>query len=413
MIEFRDYQKDIISRGTEVLQKNGFLYLAMEVRTGKTLTSLGIADKMGVEHVLFLTKKKAISSIVGDYDLMCPASFILFTINYESMHKLPQNIKWDIVVIDEAHSLGAIPKPNKRAKDVKALIKKNKSKVILMSGTPTPESYSQMYHQVYGIPNNPFSSYVNFYKFSKQYVVVKQRKINSLYINDYSRGLETIVDKMNPYTIRFTQKEAGFENDIVEEVLEVEMEKLTYKLISKLKKDLVVEGNEDVILADTPVKLMMKLHQLCGGTIKFESGKSMIIDFSKAQFIYDNFCLTKIGIFYKFKEEFNALKKVYGSQLCTEIDEFNSTDKTIALQIVSGREGISLRNAEYLVYYNIDFSATSYWQSRDRMTTKDSTLSKVYWVFAKNGIEKEIYKSVVQKKDYTLKHFKKDLLTLN
>ena len=223
MVEFRDYQKDIIGRGTEVLQKNGFLYLAMEVRTGKTLTSLGIAEKMGVDHVLFLTKKKAISSIVGDYDLLCPASFVLFTINYESMHKLPQGIKWDIVVIDEAHSLGAIPKPNKRAKDVKELIKKNKSKVILMSGTPTPESYSQMYHQVYGIPTNPFSNHASFYKFAKEYVDVRQKKINSMMINDYSRGLETIVDKMNPYTIRFTQKEAGFENDIVEEVLEVQM----------------------------------------------------------------------------------------------------------------------------------------------------------------------------------------------
>jgi hypothetical protein len=58
MVEFRDYQKDIISRGYEVLKNNGFLYLAMEVRTGKTLTSLGISDKMDVEHVLFLTKKK-------------------------------------------------------------------------------------------------------------------------------------------------------------------------------------------------------------------------------------------------------------------------------------------------------------------------------------------------------------------
>ena len=412
MIEFRDYQKNIISQGTEILKGKGFLYLAMEVRTGKTLTSLGIADQMDVEHVLFLTKKKAISSIVGDYDLMCPASFILFTINYESMHKLPQNIKWDIVIIDEAHSLGAIPKPNKRARDVKALIKKNKSKVILMSGTPTPESYSQMYHQVYGIPNNPFKEYVSFYKFAKDYVDVRQRKINSMMINDYSRGLETIVDKMNPYTIRFTQKEAGFENDIIEEVLEVDMSELTYSLTSKLKKDLVVEGNEDVILADTPVKLMMKLHQMYSGTVKFESGNSMILDLNKAQFIYDNFCVSKVGIFYKFKEELNALKTVYGDQLCTELDEFNSTDKTIALQIVSGREGISLRNAEFLVYYNIDFSATSYWQSRDRMTTKDSKLSKVYWVFAKDGIEKEIYKSVVQKKDYTIKHFKKDLLTL-
>ena len=412
MIEFRDYQKNIISQGTEILKDKGFLYLAMEVRTGKTLTSLGIADKMEVEHVLFLTKKKAISSIVGDYDLMCPASFILFTINYESMHKLPQNIKWDIVIIDEAHSLVAIPKPNKRARDVKALIKKNKSKVILMSGTPTPESYSQMYHQVYGIPNNPFREYVSFYKFAKDYVDVRQRKINSMMINDYSRGLETIVDKMNPYTIRFTQKEAGFENDIIEEVLEVDMSKLTYGLTSKLKKDLVVEGSDDVILADTPVKLMMKLHQMYSGTVKFESGNSMILDLNKAQFIYDNFCVSKVGIFYKFKEELNALKIVYGDQLCTELEEFDSTDKTIALQIVSGREGISLRNAEFLVYYNIDFSATSYWQSRDRMTTKDSKLSKVYWVFAKDGIEKEIYKSVVQKKDYTLKHFKKDLLTL-
>ena len=412
MIEFRDYQKNIIGQGTEILKENGFLYLAMEVRTGKTLTSLGIADQMNVEHVLFLTKKKAISSIVGDYDLMCPASFILFTINYESMHKLPQNIKWDIIIIDEAHSLGAIPKPNKRARDVKTLIKKNKSKVILMSGTPTPESYSQMYHQVYGIPNNPFREHVSFYKFAKDYVDVRQRKINSMMINDYSRGLETIVDKMNPYTIRFTQKEAGFRNDIVEEVLEVDMSELTYKLTSKLKKDLVVEGDEDVILADTPVKLMMKLHQMYSGTVKFESGNSMILDLNKAQFIYDNFCLSKVGIFYKFKEELNALKTVYGDQLCTELEEFNSTDKTIALQIVSGREGISLRNAEFLVYYNIDFSATSYWQSRDRMTTKDSQISKVYWVFAKDGIEKEIYKSVVQKKDYTLKHFKKDLLTL-
>ena len=327
MIEFRDYQKNIISQGTEILKDKGFLYLAMEVRTGKTLTSLGIADQMDVEHVLFLTKKKAISSIVGDYDLMCPSSFILFTINYESMHKLPQNIKWDIVIIDEAHSLGAIPKPNKRARDVKALIKKNKSKVILMSGTPTPESYSQMYHQVYGIPNNPFKEYVSFYKFAKDYVDVRQRKINSMMINDYSRGLETIVDKMNPYTIRFTQKEAGFENDIIEEVLEVDMSELTYSLTSKLKKDLVVEGNEDVILADTPVKLMMKLHQMYSGTVKFESGNSMILDLNKAQFIYDNFCVSKVGIFYKFKEELNALKTVYGDQLCTELDEFNSTDK--------------------------------------------------------------------------------------
>jgi hypothetical protein len=164
---------------------------------------------------------------------------------------------------------------------------------------------------------------------------------------------------------------------------------------------------EERILGDTPVKLMMKLHQLYSGTVKFESGNSTILDYSKAQYIHDNFGDVKIGIFYKFKEELNALKKIYGDQLCTELEEFDTTSKSIALQIVSGREGISLRKAEALVYYNIDFSATSYWQSRDRMTTKERLESDVYWIFAKGGIEKDIYKAVSKKKDFTVNHFKK------
>jgi len=82
------------------------------------------------------------------------------------------------------------------------------------------------------------------------------------------------------------------------------------------------------------------------------------------------------------------------------------------LQIVSGREGISLKKASALIYYNIDFSATSYWQSRDRMTTKDRLKNKVYWIFARKGIEHQIYKAVTKKKDYTLNHFKRDFLNL-
>jgi hypothetical protein len=158
---------------------------------------------------------------------------------------------------------------------------------------------------------------------------------------------------------------------------------------------------------------MQKLHQMYSGTVKFESGNSMVLDLFKAQYIYDNFCCNKIGIFYKFKEELNAIKEVYGDQVCTDLEEFNETSKSIALQIVSGREGISLRKAKYLIYYNIDFSATSYWQSRDRMTTKERLENEVFWIFTEGGIESKIYKSVSKKKDYTLNHFKRDLLTLN
>ena len=409
-MEFRDYQKEIINKAKPLLLKDKFVYLAMEVRTGKTLTSLGVSALLPVSNLLFITKKKAISSIQDDYKLLSP-SYNITVINYESLHKIDQG-GWDMVICDEAHGMGAFPKRNKRSTQVKSLILENDPFVIFLSGTPTPESFSQMYHQVSVVRKHPFSNYVNFYKFSKQYVNVKQRKINSLYINDYSDGLQSIIDQMKPHTISYTQKEAGFKVNTKEHILEVEMSPMTYQLTSKLKKHLVIEGSEDVILADTPVKLMMKLHQMYSGTVKFESGNSMIIDLSKAEFIHDNFADSKIGIFYKFKEELNALKEVYGDDLCTDLSTFNETNKTIALQIVSGREGISLRKADALVYYNIDFSATSYWQSRDRMTTKERLESDVYWVFSRGGIEADIYKAVTKKKDYTLRHFKRDLLSL-
>jgi len=156
---------------------------------------------------------------------------------------------------------------------------------------------------------------------------------------------------------------------------------------------------------------MQKLHQIYSGTVKFESGNSMVLSTYKADYIKERFKKNKIGIFYKFVEELNALKQAFGDDLTTELEVFDKTDcKVIALQIVSGREGISLRNAEYLLFYNIDFSATSYWQARDRMTTKDRGYNKVYWIFSDCGIEHDIYKVVNQKKNYTKSHFEKTLL---
>ena len=409
-MKYRDYQIEIIKKATAVVSKSKFVYLSMQVRTGKTLTAMGIANNLNIGRMLFVTKKKAMSSIQEDYNKLNP-NYDIVIINYESLHKIQG--KFDLIVLDEAHSMGAYPKPSKRAKQVKDIILINRPYVILMSGTPTPESFSQMYHQVYSCPNNPFKHHTNFYKFAREYVNVFQKKIGAMPHNDYTQGKETILDEMKPYMISYTQKEAGFKVETIEKVLKVKMDFTTYQLIKKLKTDLVIKGKTgEVILADTGVKLMSKIHQMFSGTVKFESGKSLVLDTSKAEFIATQFKNKKLGIFYKFKAEYDALKSVLGDTLTTELEEFKTTDKSIALQIVSGREGISLKEADYLVYYNIDFSALSYWQSRDRMTTKDSRKNYVYWIFADNGIEDKIYNTVSKKKDYTLKHFEKDLLSL-
>jgi len=57
-MELREYQRTIVERAKAILSSKKFVYLAMEVRTGKTLTSLSIAEEMGVERVLFLKEKR-------------------------------------------------------------------------------------------------------------------------------------------------------------------------------------------------------------------------------------------------------------------------------------------------------------------------------------------------------------------
>ena len=410
-MKFREYQVEIINTAQTVLLAHRFVYLSMEVRTGKTLTALGVAEKLGINNLLFVTKKKAIGSIEADYKKLMP-SYQITVINYESLHKVEG--EFDFVVLDEAHTMGAYPKPSKRTKLIKEIIQSQNPYVVLMSGTPTPESFSQIYHQVYACLENPFNQYKTFYKFAKEYVNVTQRMFHSMPSNNYDDGKPEILDMMKPYMISYTQKEAGFKSQIKEHVLKVKMSDLTYRFVKEMSEHRLIEGKktQEVILGDTNVKKMSKIHQLFSGTVKLENGTRMITDLSKARFIRTEFKNKKIAVFYKFKAEYEALKQVYGDGITDDLNEFDATSKNIALQIASGREGISLKKADCLVYYNIDFSALSYWQSRDRMTTKDSTVSDVYWIFAEKGIETRIYKTVINKKDYTLKHFEKDLLSL-
>jgi NACalpha-BTF3-like transcription factor len=404
-MKLRDYQIKLSTQASEILEHKKIVYLAMEVRTGKTLTALNIAKLYEAKNVLFLTKKKAISSIQWDYDNF-GFDFDLTIINDESLHLV--NEEFDLIIHDEHHRFGAFPKPNK----VAVLFKKRYSHLpmIFLSGTPTPESHSQWFNQFWVSDHSPFKKYVNFYKWAVDYVDIKQRNIGYAVIKDYSTANEGLIKRvLQNYIITFTQAQAGFTTSVKEMVLECEMLPITKIIIEKLKKDLVVKNPEgQVILGDTGVKLMQKIHQLSSGTCKFEDGSSKVIDYSKALFILEKFTGVKIAIFYKFKEEWNALKSVYGDNLTDSVEEFDNTDKYIALQIVSGREGISLKNAKYLVYYNIDFSATSYWQSRDRLTTMQRQSNEVFWIFSKGGIENDIYKTVLKKKDYTLKIFKEN-----
>lgn len=405
-MELRDYQIEIADRGSDILSEYRILYLSMQTRTGKTLTALQICKNLLFKHVLFVTKKKAIPSIEKDFEDIGKPFNILIT-NYESLHKVEQ--AFDCVIIDEAHSIGAFPKPSLRTKQLKMICRG--LPIIYLSGTPTPEGYSQIFHQFWISSFSPFFNYVNFYKWAHQFVDVKKKYLYNREINDYScANEEQVKSKIKHLFITYSQEEAGFEKTIEEEVLYCVMDSKISVLREVLKRDLVYESKDGwQLVADTAVRLQQLDHQISSGTVIDYEDNKHILDTSKADFIKNYFNGKKIVIFYKFRAEFDLLKQVFDNW--TDIPEVFQVkhDSTFLGQFQSAREGIRLDTADALIFYNIDFSALSYFQSKDRIVSFERKKdAKLYWIFSVGGIEKNIYKAVTSKKDYTLNYYLRD-----
>lgn len=410
MFEVREEQRPIIEEGKKILVNTRLLYLAAEIRTGKSIMSMTIAHEMKFRNVLFLTTKKAIGSIEKDLRTTGYQFNKFVVTNYQQMlTKNKPDRDFDLYIFDEATILGGYPKPGAIAKEVKALAVGRP--IIYLSGTPTAEGMSQIYHQLWVSSYTPFAMYTNFYKFSKVFVNVRQKWVNGFQVNDYSDGKEkeirAVIDK---YMVTFSQKDAGFESFVEEEVITVPMDPRIYQLMAVLKKKKVYQLLAgDTLIADTPVKLQSLIHQLSGGTCIGEN-KSHVLDESKAKYIKRCFKDKKIAIFFKFIKEGELLRQHFPNSTA-DPEAFNSRDDLVFIcQFQSGRMGVNLSTADCLVMYNIDFSATTYFQVIGRLQTKTRTqASKVYWLFSEHGLEKHVYKVVQNKKSFTRIYFDKAL----
>lgn len=406
-MELRDYQVSIAERACELLRNFKIAILCMEMRTGKTLTSLYAASLYGANRVLFVSKKKALRSIADDFEkLGKPYEFAI--INYEMLHTVTNN--FDLIILDESHSLGQFPKPSLRTKRLKEICKD--TPIIYLSGTPTPEGYSQLYHQMWVSSYSPWRQYQSFYKWFNFYGVAKKRLIYGRDVNDYrTTKIDMVLADVNKFIIAFTQKEAGFETEVEDIIITIPMPDIIKKAITTIRRDKFIKTSDNrLITADTVVKEMGKVHQLCGGTIKCDNDECLLIDSTKAEYVNNNFVGKRIAIFYKYVGEASILIKTFGDKITTDSYEFNnSNDKIFISQFQSGREGVNLSTADCIIMFNIDFSAVSYWQSRARLMLKDRDReAKIYWLFFEGGIEPKIYESVKNKKTFTTYIYKKN-----
>jgi hypothetical protein len=408
MIELRIYQEEAASKIAALLKNEGCAYLAGEVRTGKTLTVLSAAKRLGYKRILFVTKLKAISSI--QRDALNLGVHVLVT-NYEQLKKYRYS-DWDLLIADEAHGLGAYPKPSLRFKNLCTINYRN---ICLLSGTPSPESFSQLFHQ-FKLTRRLWHRYRNFYEWAKAgYVNVEQKRVGTgQVVNDYSNANKELVLKdIEPYTVKITQKQAGFETQIEESVKYVQMKPITYEIAKHIIDDGIsqtetIKGYVRTVLADTGAKKLSKLRQIYSGSVITEEGVKLIFDKSKAEYIERNYKGSKIAIMYTFDAEGKMLRETFGDRATDSPEKFNSNEDAVFIgQVRASREGVNLSSAEYLLFYGIDYASLSYLQARDRASFLGrKTPPRVHYVFALNGIEPRVLQRVRTKKDFTVSHFR-------
>ena len=428
----KPYQVAFAAKVWAILVEFGYAYLAGKPRSGKTATAIEVAETSKViNNVLILTTKNAIGYpelkdengiVLKDKDgkaKICenPNSkkyvkedekgWLLFlhnmelnhnyhVTNYEQAGRIVKNkvvlkldpTKYDLVIIDESHNLGAVGKSTGRYKVIKKLCWDMPH--IHLSGTAVVESPNSIYHQMAISKYTPFN-YSNFYEFFSVYGKPYYIPIGGRDVTQYDKCKDTLMPEVDKFTVYMTQEDAGISKDLqaVDELHYVELNDDTKALYNKLQKEQVITlPSGELLMCDSDMKLRTSLHMLESGVAKIEDEYFEIGNTEKIDYIMEVFGdEPTTGIMCHFIPERRLLAKHFSKA-----------------QLYSSKahaEGVDLSHLKYFIVLSADYSGSKFIQRRDRIiNTEGSNTLTVHFILVKKAISEQAYKSGSKKEDF-------------
>lgn len=407
------HQLEISRDGLAILKEYLMVYLAMEERTGKTLTAIMIAEATNVNHVLVITKKKAIVSedkksgwlpTLASWD--CKKTYEV--VSYQSAHKVTK--KPDLVIMDEAHSfVSGYPKRSKTWIDIRKLCKGKP--IIYLSATPKAQGNQMLFNQFALSDWSPWAEFSNYYEWFRQYAErdregnVKTVKINSMdTVVDYSAVRQDDVwNCVKHLFITKTRKELGFEKEPEDVLHYITLSDTIRDIYNHLLKHKALDfthaatGRDYRLVCDSPIKLRWALHMLEGGTLKIDDEYIDLGNTEKVEYILKTWGDTdEMVIMYQYKADKVKLEKYFHN--------------ASLLQATSYAEGTDLSAYKNLIIYSQDFSTAKHTQRRARQANKERRDDiKVHFLLVKKAVSEQVYKTVsVNKKDFVDSTFIKE-----
>ena len=416
-MKLRDYQKDTIAKTIGLLNLQKFGYLRAQPRTGKSIMSLLIMGKLGYKNTLVLTTGKAMPDIKKDLATIkanapnWKAEHTFTT--YHSAYKL-QGQFFDSVILDEAHNLKAYNQDQKLGKfqyEVRNLLDTIDGAHLFMSGTPAPENELGYFRQFWCSKHCSWSNFI-WPQWHRQFGRTTYEQMGDRQIPTFHAKSELIEAQVKQWSVDLSQVDAGFKHTIVEHEILVPFCDEIYDLALKLKTSPMVSFKGLALDSIDPSAKRVKMHALCGGMV-MQDKDYVLIDDSKMKWI-ESFIKRgkRIAIYHYFIHEGKALRERFKDVFTDDIEVYASGAKSVFIgQVKRDSCGVRLSTADALIVYSMDYSATNYFQWRDRLTHLDRDVVDIYFLYNdKLNLDQAVKASIDDKKNYTLKMFERDFL---
>ena len=360
--------------------------------TGNSGKTRAFLDASRGHKTLVVTKKNAMSGIISEANVL---NLSLDVINYHSIQKLNPD-DYELIVLDECHLYisQATPKTSTIWKNV---VKFTRNRLLIYSsGTPTPETYAGLYHMLALSTYTPFK-HKRFTLFFKEYGIPSKIYTGTFEVPCYKKTKEDLLlGKIKHLVVKMTRKETGHIHEAKDIDHVVSMNKQQKKLTKKLTDNNIIE-KPVLILADTGVKLLIKLHQIAGGiAVKGEDKDILYLKKTapKIKYIKENFNVDTTIILCYYKHEQETLAKI-----------FPHTGSVVKMST-----GVDLSHYRTMVVYSMAFSSANYEQVKGRlMNIKRKKKIAVHYLLT--GIDNYVLKAVRAKENFTRRWYVRECNT--
>ncbi len=418
--------------------------LLMEMGTGKTLTSIGIAG------ALYLEGKIKRVLVVSPLSIVCvwEQEFQRFAdfphkvtvlkgskenkikaledtngnvlqvavVNYESAWRIEKQLlsfNPDLIIADEGHKL-----KEARTAQSKAMhhLGNKASYRLLLTGTVITNREIDVFSQYKFLDPNIFGD--SFYAFRNKYFDMVG------YGNHVPRFKNSMTNdflmKMHSAAFRVTKEECLDLPKITEETRFVELEPIAMRLYKNLEKDSYTQICQSEVTAVNILSKLLRLSQVTGGHITDDKGKSLTVSRAKLNALSDIIDRAKndgekIIVMARFIAELDDIVKLLQSKKikysavrggiknrAEEIRRFqDENDCCVFLgQIAAAGMGITLTAASTMVFYSLDYSMSNFEQAKARIHRVSQSKNCHYiYLIAKNTVDKKILYSLRHKVD--------------